>query len=109
MIKQPVGAFPEQKVVRFSWLNMGDGDSGGEISWISYADRSIQAFGTFGSVMIEGSNDGINWSSLRNTAGDDLIFTSSRIEQVLEVCLYVRPVVTGAGADVNVVMVGRMA
>ena len=28
--------------------------------------------------------------------------------EMLEVCLYIRPVVTGAGADLSVVMAGRL-
>lgn len=107
MIKQPLAAFPERKVIQFTWANMTDGDTGGEINWINFADRSVQVFGAFGQVTIEGSNNGTDWATLRNASGDSLVMTSAKVEQVLEVCLYVRPVVTGVGSNISIVMVGK--
>jgi hypothetical protein len=70
-----------------------------------WADRSVQIVGTFngGTVVVEGSNDGVTWATLNDPQGNALSFTTSKIEQILEVVLYTRPRVTaGTGVDVDV-------
>ena len=46
-------------------------ESSGPIEFGQWADGSVQIAGTFaaGSVAIEGSNDGVNWSVLNNAQG----------------------------------------
>lgn len=70
-----------------------------------WGDRSIQVAGTFngGTVSFQGSNDGITWATLNDPQGNALTFTASRIEQLLEIALYMRAVVTaGTGLNINV-------
>jgi hypothetical protein len=68
-----------------------------------WADRSVQIVGTFngGTVVVEGSNDGVTWATLNDPQGNPLSFTTSKVEQILEVVLYTRPRVS-AGASVDV-------
>lgn len=79
-------------------------------------DRSVQVVGTFGSggtVVIEGSNDGTNYRTLNDFQGSALSFTSAGLEGIAEVPAYIRPRVTaGDGTtdiDVFLVAVGRGA
>ena len=56
-----------------AWASMANGDSGGPLEFTSYADRSFQVTGTFGSggtVRLEGSNDGTNWAVLHDPPDD---------------------------------------
>lgn len=88
-----------------------DGDATGDPAmWVEYADRNIQMTGTFngGTVTIEGSNDGTNWSPLSDAQGNSLNFTSGKIEQILEVTKYTRPRITaGTGLTVSVLALCR--
>jgi hypothetical protein len=70
-----------------------------------WADRSVHVFGTFGAgatLSIQGSNEAVptNWVLLA-AAGDateDMAFLTAGgndIKQVLEVCRWVRPLLTG--------------
>jgi hypothetical protein len=64
----------------------------------------VQVSGTFGvggSVVIEGSNDGVNFIVLADPQGSALTFTVARIEQILELPRYVRPRVTAGDATTN--------
>ena len=85
------------KVHLVTWADMANGDDGSPAAWVEFADRCFQVSGTFGSggsLTIQGSNDGANWSALSDPQGNTLTFTSAKIEQALELPLYVRPVVT---------------
>ena len=83
------------KVKLVSWA-LAQGDEGAAAQWTEYADRCFQVAGTFGgaSVTIQGSNDGINWASLSDPQGNALTFVTGRIEQALELPVFVRPVVS---------------
>lgn len=97
-------------VVTAIWSSMTTGDIGVQVALTDWYDRSIQISGTFGgaTVTIQGSNDGVNWNTLRDPASVVLTFTAADIKQLLEMALYVRPIVTGgAGVSVNIAMAGR--
>lgn len=84
-----------------TWGGLTNGQTGEAIEENLWADRSIQVTGVFGaggSLTVQGSNDGTNWSTLTDPQGNDLIFTTSKIETVIEICRYIRPVVTGDGS-----------
>lgn len=84
------------KVKLVSWA-LAQGDDGAMAQWTEYADRCFQVAGTFGgaSVTIQGSNDTVNWAPLSDPQGNPLTFTSSKIEQALELPRFVRPFVNG--------------
>lgn len=109
--RQPTVEWPSGGIVRFSWTSLAQNDSGGEVTWLQYADRSVQVSGTFGgaTVVIEGSNDGTNWATLTDPQGNALNITSAKIEQVMEICLHVRPRVSGGDGTtaLAVTIVGR--
>jgi hypothetical protein len=96
-------------VVTASWT-MGGADTGVQVALTDWYDRSIQIAGTFGgaTVTIQGSNDGVNWSTMRDPASVALTFTAADIKQLLEMALYIRPITTGGtGSALVVTMAGR--
>jgi hypothetical protein len=95
-----------------SWTGLANGQSGDQLEDPLWADRSVQvngAFGVAGAVTIEGSNDGINWNTLTDPQGNNLIFTTSKIETVIEIVRYIRPTITaGDGStSLNVILFQR--
>lgn len=87
-----------------TWSGLLNGDTGSAAQWVDFSDRCIQVAGTFGtggSVTIQGSNDGTNWAPLSDPQGNALTFTSSKIEQALELPRYVRPIVTAGDGTTN--------
>lgn len=93
-----LSAWVSKRVLRTVWSGLLNGDDGNPESPGRLSDRSVQVSGTFGaggSVSIQGSNDGISWSILRDPAGAPLTFTTGPdLKEILENTLYVRPVVT---------------
>lgn len=108
---QPASDHPSDSIARFTWSPLVQGSDGGAITWLTYTDRSVQVFGTFGgaSVVIEGSNNGTDWATLTDPQGNDLTVSAAKIEQVLEVCLYLRPRISGGDGttSLSVVVVAR--
>jgi hypothetical protein len=92
-----------------TWANMANADVGEPLQSSALADRSVQVFGTFsgGSVTIQGSNDGVNWATLTDLQGNDLVFSTAKIEMITEITRYIRPVVSGAGASLTVVLFAK--
>lgn len=95
-----------------TWSALATSDTGTPLSSAAFADRSVQVNGTFGgsTVTIEGSNDGINYTTLTDTAGAALSFTVAGIRQILQITRYIRPLVTGGAAaavNVNLLVVGK--
>lgn len=86
-----------------TWSGLANGDEGKEIQVVGYADRSIQVDGNFdgGTIEIKGSNDGISYYTLTDPQGNNLSFTTPKIEQVSEITRYIKPVASG-GAAMNI-------
>lgn len=81
----------------FTWANIANGDDAAPVNFSAYADRTVQVDGTFGTggaVVLEGSLDGTNYQTLTDPQGNQLSFTSARIESVTEATVWVRPRVT---------------
>lgn len=77
-----------------TWTGLLNTDGGVPLEMIGSADRSVQVTGTFGAggtVLIEGSNDGTNYSVLHDPGGNDLSLTSGQIIAVLEISAFIRP------------------
>lgn len=85
------------------WPNLAQGDDGAPLGCAQYADRSFQVAGTFGgaSVDVEGTNDGVNWATLTDPQGNNLIFTAAKIEMVSEATLKIRPRIVGGDATTD--------
>jgi hypothetical protein len=78
------------------WATMHNGDQGAQFDYMFYhhADRSVQLAGTFGSggtCIIEGSNDGTNYATLSDTGGNALSLTAAAMKAITEVPRYIRP------------------
>lgn len=84
-------------VTHLEWADMLTGDDGAVVEQVEHTDRCIQVEGIFGGgqLVIEGSNNGEQWHALTNPSGEDLIFTSAGIDQVVESPRYLRPRVIG--------------
>ena len=80
-----------------TWPDLAVSDDGKPIEFANFADRSVQVFGTFGSggsVRIEGSIDGINYSTLTDPQGNNLDINTAKIEAITELVRWIRPRVT---------------
>jgi hypothetical protein len=64
---------------------------------------SVQVMGSFGEgqLAIEGTNDGVNWSSLRDPTGITLAIRSPGIRGILESAMQIRPRVIGGDETTN--------
>lgn len=81
-------------------------DVGDKIQSTGYADRSVQIHGTFGggSCIIEGSNDGVNFFTLTDPQGNDLVLNQAKIEQISEITRYIRPNISGGSGATSIVV-----
>lgn len=72
-------------------------------------DRSVQVTGTFGggTVLIEGSNDGVNWVTLNDLSVSALSFTVAGLKQILELTRYIRPRASVAVTSVVITLVAK--
>lgn len=79
------------------WRDLVNGADGNGQTSGAYGDRSVQVTGVFGSggtLVIEGSNDGENWKTLTDPQGNLLSFTATGIETIMESTRFTRPRVT---------------
>ena len=82
-------------------------DTGTAMALPIAADLTAQVSGTFGAatVLIEGSNDGTNWSTLGAAVGTNLSFTTAGIRKAAENPAYIRASSSGGtGTVVNAVI-----
>lgn len=96
------------KVHICTWQNLLNGDEGASFELPISNDRSIQVSGNFGvggAVSLQGSNDGISYFSLADAQGIALNFTTGKIEIILELTRYIKPVVTGGDVDTDLKVV----
>lgn len=98
--------------MRIIWDGLGTGDTGQPFTLSQYADRSVQVVGTFGAggaIVVEGSNDGTNFSTLTDPQGNSISISTAKIEAVSEIVVALQPRVSGGDGttDLNVVMLVR--
>jgi hypothetical protein len=102
----------------FSWVGLGQGDSGQPAECPSYMDKTLQVFGTFGATLtIQGSNDprvasdpnNAVWFTLVDPHERDVTATSAKAEVLLENPRFIRPLVTGGdgSTDITAIMCAR--
>ena len=94
------------------WSALTETDNDGEpLEMPGSNDRSIQFAGTFGSggtILLEGSNDGTNWRTLNDPQGNPISKTAADLEAVMELTRYVRPRVSaGTGVNLTATMLVR--
>lgn len=80
-----------------TWTAMGNADTGTAISVPYAAEITFQVSGTFGgaTVVLEGSNDGTNWSTLGAMVGTNCSLTSAGIRKASENPVFVRAKTSG--------------
>ena len=77
-----------------TWASLANGDDGTPFEFVDWADRTFQVTGTFGAggtLVIEGSNDGANWSTLSDTNGVAMSYTAAVVKAISEAPRFVRP------------------
>lgn len=81
----------------YSWTPIGADSTGQPVGGPGFTDRSfqIEGSGTFGTVTIEGSNDGVNYHTLHDPFANLLSFIAPALAEVTEMCLWMRPRLTG--------------
>lgn len=64
--------------------------------------------GTVGTVTMQVSNDGTNWTTLKDLQGEDIALTDNALAEFSTAALYIRPLfgVSAAGALVRMVLRG---
>ena len=104
-----------RELISVLWETLTNGDTGGpadETDGMAFMYRkSVQITGTFGSggtVVIEGSDDGTNYETLNDLQDGALSITAAGLYEVQEHTRYIRPDVTaGDGTtDLDVTLVG---
>jgi hypothetical protein len=62
---------------------------------------SMQVVGSFGSgtVVLQGSNNGTDWVTLKGLDGEDISLTATGMVEFSTSALYLRPLITGGTAD----------
>jgi hypothetical protein len=95
-----------------TWTPLNSTDTEGvRIEAVQYGERTVQVTGTFGTgtLVIQGSNDGTNWATLKDIHGTAISTGAAGIFGVAEIVRYIRPAVTGANGttDLDITMLVR--
>jgi hypothetical protein len=95
---------PGGGIMRIAWL-LNVGDDGADTNYPGWADRNVQIEGTSGgaTVAIQGSNDGTNWRTLTDMAGNSLgALGMGVIRMIQENTLMVRPLIVGGDGTTSI-------
>ncbi len=108
-----LGQGGDDSAMTFKWTLTGT-DDGAPLEFLPWADRSVQIGTTgdnfnAGTVILEGSNDGVSYQTLKDPAGNPISLTAAGLRQVLESTAYVRPRASVAVTSVNVIIAVRRA
>ncbi len=96
-----------QGVMVATWADLDGTDDGKPVIFGFYNDKTVQFTSGAGTVTIQGSNDGTNWSTLNDVNGVDLsALATGSMATIAEAPLYVRPVVAGPATNGKVIIVG---
>lgn len=95
-----------------TWPNLnGANNTGAPVLFPQHSDKTVQLTGCFNTatIVIEGSNDGTNYSNLTDRVGNVVSFTAAGLKSIMDSPLYVRPKVAtnGAATDVEATMLMR--
>lgn len=80
----------------YTWIGLLNGDTGSPVQ-VGYGEICAQFVGTFGSggtIVLKGSNDGTNYVALTDPQGNAISKTSASLEAVEEKPQYIRPEAT---------------
>jgi hypothetical protein len=91
---------------RYRWSGLLNGDDGTPLEFATHADRSVQVTGTFGAggtIVLEGSNDGTNYVTLKDPLGAAVSFTAAGLKVIGDLTYKVRPRVTAGDGTTTLV------
>ena len=92
------------RTVVYKWEFDSNGN-GSSFEVSGFTKQSVQCAGTWDTATVtwQGSIDGTNWRTLTDSAANNLAFTTNGgPTEVLQMCRYVRPVLSSAGASTDV-------
>lgn len=94
-----------------TWSGLASNDDGDPVRLAVFSDRSVQVVGEFGgaSITIGGSNDGVTYHALTDTAGAPLTLAGAALRQIVELPVWIKPKVFGGSGSTSltVIMAGR--
>jgi hypothetical protein len=93
-----------------SWGTLGTSDVGAAIEMIGSARRTVQVIGSLSpsnKVVIEGSNNGVDYATLSDIHGNALEFRGVGISTVADLTRWIRPRVLSGSPAATVVMLMR--
>jgi hypothetical protein len=93
MTTQAVTRTSEGRGVLYTWdALVANNDVGKAIETLNGSSHCVQMTGTFGAaVVLEGSNDGTNYSTLNDAQGNAISLTATGVKQIVELPRYIRP------------------
>jgi hypothetical protein len=103
-----VPAYGNCRVATWTGLTFATTDDGQPFETGDFADSCVQIGGTFGAggtVVFEGSNDGVTYFTLNDVQAAAISKTAAAIEQVAEAPRYVRPRVTAGDGTTSLTVV----
>jgi hypothetical protein len=93
------------RCIDLTWTGLLNTDDGAPFDQPDHDSVIVQVAGTFGTggtLIIEGSNDGTSWATLNNQVGGTaLSFTGAGLRQIAEQPRYIRPRVTAGDGATN--------
>ena len=99
----PARASVQANIETITWTNLSTADTaiGMMILGLGGAVGCMQVTGTFGSgtITLQGSNDGTNFSAITDPAGNDIALTAAGIIDFSTAAAYIRPASSGGTAD----------
>ena len=88
-----------------AWTPLANGDSGTPYGMSGFADRTVQiggTFGTGGTVVVEGTNDGTNYATLNDPQGVAISKTSAALVGVAQITKFIRPRVSAGDGTTSI-------
>lgn len=85
---------PRDTSVIVTWTGLLNGDDGAPVALPSYGEKTFQLSGTLGAggtLQIEGSNDGVTYSTLEDKQGVAATLAALAMVSVQDRPIYVRP------------------
>lgn len=96
----------DESAIVISWAGLAAAtDVGDPQMFAAYSDKTFIVTGSFAgsTVVLEGSNDGVNWVTLTNRQGTAMTFTAPGMNTSQDRPAFVRPNQTvGSGANITV-------
>ncbi len=95
----PVDQTAPSGVSVYLWETLTEADTCASVdcNGTSFIAGSVQVVGTFGgaTVVLQGSNDGTNWVSLKDVSGNAISIASAGAAEFSTAMLYIRPSASG--------------